>query len=71
MPVSDAKKKANARWNASKDNIMIRVNKDVGAEIRATAAAAGKSVTQFVLDAVMQKIKDDRMEQEAREKNSL
>lgn len=71
MPVSDAKKKANAKWNASKDNIMIRVNMDVGAEIRAAAAAAGQSVTQFVLDAVMQKIHGNRIEQEAREKNSL
>lgn len=64
MPVSDAKKAANARWNASKDNIMVRVDKAVGQEIRAAAAAAGLSVTQFVLESVMWRIAEDRKEAE-------
>lgn len=52
MPVSEAKKKANAKWNASRDNIMIRPDKETGAAIRASAKAAGLSVQQFILQAV-------------------
>ena len=52
MPVSEAKKKANAKWNASKDNIMIRPDKDTGAAIREAAASTQRSVTQYILDAV-------------------
>ena len=50
MPVSDAHKKASARWNASRDNIMIRPTREEGARIRAAAAAAGKSVQGYILD---------------------
>lgn len=50
MPVSDTRKRANTKWNASRDNITIRVEKDTGAAIRAAAAAAGLSVTQYILD---------------------
>jgi len=52
MPVSEAKKKANAKWNASKDNIMIRPDKETGAAIREAAASTQRSVTQYILDAV-------------------
>ena len=59
MPVSEAKKKANARWNASKDNIMIRPTKEEGAAIRDAAAAAGQSNQQYILQATR-----ERMERE-------
>lgn len=62
MPVSDAKKKANARWNASKDNIMIRPTKEEGAAIRAAAIAAGQSNQQYILQATR-----ERMSREAAE----
>ena len=52
MPVSDAHKKASAKWNNSRDQIMIRPDKETGAAIRAAAAAAGLSVQQFILKAV-------------------
>ena len=52
MPVSDAHKKASAKWNSSRDNIMLRPDKETGAAIRAAAAAAGLSVQQFILKAV-------------------
>ena len=52
MPVSEAKKKANQKWNNSRDNIMLRLNKETGAAIRAAAAAAGLSVTQYILKCV-------------------
>ena len=57
MAVSDAHKKASAKWNASRDNIMIRPTKDEGAKIRAVAAAAGQSVQAFILEAVREKIR--------------
>ena len=56
MAVSEAKKKANARWNASKDNIMIRPDKQDGAAIRAAAAAAGQSLQQYILQAVHERM---------------
>ena len=52
MPVSDAHKKASAKWNSSRDNIMLRPDKETGAAIRAAAAAAGLSVQQFILQAI-------------------
>lgn len=52
MSVSEAHKKASAKWNSSRDNIMIRPDKETGAAIRAAAAAAGLSVQQFILTAV-------------------
>ena len=52
MSVSEAHKKASAKWNSSRDNIMIRPDKETGAAIRTAAAAAGLSVQQFILTAV-------------------
>ena len=59
MAVSEAKKKANARWNASKDNIMIRPTKEEGAAIRAAAAAAGQSNQQYILQATRERMERD------------
>ncbi len=52
MSVSEAHKKASRKWDSSRDNIMIRPDKETGAAIRAAAAAEGKSVQQFILNAV-------------------
>ena len=52
MAISAAKSKANAKWNASRDNIMIRPDKATGAAIRAAAAARGQSVQQYILAAL-------------------
>lgn len=52
MPVTEAHKRASKKWNESRDNIMIRPDKDEGQQIRAAAAAAGQSVQQFILSAV-------------------
>ena len=52
MSVSDAHKRASAKWNQSRDSITIRPTKETGASIRAAAAAAGLSVQQFILKAV-------------------
>ena len=50
MAVSDAHKRASVKYNASKDNIMLRPSKEDGARIRKAAADAGKSVQRYCLD---------------------
>ena len=59
MPVSEAKKKANAKWNASKDNIMIRPDKEKGQAIRAAAAEAGQSVQRYIIQAIEERMERD------------
>ena len=56
---TEAQKKASIKWNSSRDNIMIRPDKETGAQIRQAAADAGQSVQQYVLQAV-----NDRMNTE-------
>lgn len=58
METSDARIRANVKYNKSRDNIMIRPSKDEGQQIRQAAAEAGKSVQAFILDAVRAKIKE-------------
>lgn len=60
MPVSEAKKKANARWNASKDNIMIRPDKEDGAAIRKAADEVGQSLQQYILQATHERMERDK-----------
>ena len=52
MSVSEAHKRASTKWNKARDSITIRPTKEVGAAIRAAAAAAGQSVQQFILSAL-------------------
>lgn len=56
MAVSDAHKRASARWNASRDNIMIRPTMDEGREIRDAAAKAGQSVQAYILGAIRERM---------------
>ena len=71
MPVSDAKKKANARWNASKDNIMIRPTKEEGAAIRAAAIAAGQSNQQYILQATRERMSREAVGTPARPTDAM
>jgi predicted DNA binding CopG/RHH family protein len=59
MAVSEAHKKASYKYNASRDSITIRPERSKGAAIRAAAVASGKSLQNYILDAL-----DARMEQE-------
>lgn len=52
MPPSEAQKRAAANWKAKRDQIVIRPSKEQGAMIRAAAAAAGLSITQYILKCV-------------------
>ena len=61
MAVSEAHNKASYKDNASRDSITIRPERSKGAAIRAAAVASGKSLQNYILDAL-----DARMEQEGR-----
>lgn len=52
MAVSDAHKRASARWNSSRDNIMIRPNYRGGRGNPGRSPAGGKSVQAYILDAI-------------------
>ena len=52
MAVSEAHKRASAKWNSARDSITIRPEKEDGARIRAAASAAGLSVQRFIMAAV-------------------
>ena len=57
MATSEARIRANVKYNKSRDNIMIRPSKEIGQQIRQAAAEAGQSVQQYILQAV-----SDRMQ---------
>lgn len=57
MATSEARIRANVKYNKSRDNIMIRPSKETGQQIRQAAADAGQSVQQYILQAV-----NDRMQ---------
>ena len=59
MP-TQAKKDGNARHIAKLDIIKIQPYREEGAAIRAAAAAAGKSVQGYVLEAVREKMERER-----------
>ena len=57
MATSEARIRANVKYNKSRDNIMVRPSKEIGQQIRQAAADAGQSVQQYILQAV-----NDRMQ---------
>lgn len=59
MAVSEAHKRASYKYNASRDSITIRPERSKGAAIRAAAVASGKSLQNYILDAL-----DAKMQQE-------
>lgn len=59
MSVSEAHNRASVKYNKARDNIMIRPDKEEGAQIRADAAGAGQSVQQYILQAVKERRERD------------
>lgn len=59
MPVTESKRRANDKYNASCDYISIRPKRDVGNLIRAAAKNAGQSVQGYILQAIMERIEKD------------
>lgn len=56
MPLTEKKKQSNARYTEKCDYINLRPLKEDRAEIRAAAAAAGKSLQGYILEAVREKM---------------
>lgn len=59
MAVTAAHTRASVKYNKSRDNIMIRPDKDTGAEIRQAAAEAGQSVQGYILQACAERMQRD------------
>ena len=59
MAVSEAHKKASYKYNASRDSITIRPERSKGAAIRAAAVASGKSLQNYILDAINAQMEQD------------
>ena len=59
MPLTEKKKQSNARYTEKCDYINLRPLKEDGAEIRA-AAAAGKSLQGYILEAVREKMEREK-----------
>ena len=57
MAVSEAHKMASYKYNASRDSITIRPERSKGAAIR--AAASGKSLQNYILDAISARMEQD------------
>lgn len=60
MATSEARIRANVKYNKSRDNIMIRPSKEIGQQIRQAAAEAGQSVQQYILQAVSDRMDKDK-----------
>ncbi|MGM9549827.1 MAG: hypothetical protein ACI3V5_08280 [Faecousia sp.] len=57
---SEAKLKANAKYMATLDRIVIQPKKETGQQIRQAAADAGQSVQQYILQAVSDRMEKDK-----------
>lgn len=56
MPVSDAKRRNNDKYNAKCDRITVWPLKPEGVAIRAAAAVAGQSLQGYILQAVRERM---------------
>ena len=59
MATSKAQIRANVEYNRRHDSITIRPDKEIGARIRAAAAAHGQSVQGYILDTLRARLRAD------------
>lgn len=59
MPISEARRRGNDKYNAKCDSITIRPLKDKGTAIRTAAQTAGESLQGYILKAVEQRMERD------------
>lgn len=59
MATSKAQIRANVEYNRRHDSITIRPDKEIGARIRAAAAAHGQSVQGYILDTLRARLQAD------------
>lgn len=64
MAISDAKKKANQKWNAANADRYERINllvpKGQKAVVEAAAKRAGESISQYMLKATIARMEGDK-----------
>lgn len=60
MPVSEARRRTNDKYNAKCDTIQLRPIKEQGEAIRAAAAAAGQSLQGYILQACLERMERDK-----------
>lgn len=53
MATSESQKRASTKWNKNQDSITLRPPKEVGKQIRQAAEKAGKRVSPFVVEIVL------------------
>ena len=58
--LTEKKIASNVAYNRRQDAIMLRPNKETGAAIRQAAQAAGKPLQRYILDAVLEKIAQEK-----------
>ena len=60
MPISEARKRANKKWNSENlTSFTVKLNKEKTERFRAAAAAAGTTPTTVLKDAIEKFIKDN------------
>ena len=57
---TEAHIKANIKYNRSRDAITLRIPKEDGAQIRQAAQDAGQTVTAYIMDAVRERLDNDK-----------
>lgn len=64
MPISEAKRRNNDKYNMKCDFIAIKPLKPIGEKIREAAKQSGKSLQGYILDAINRQIREDEDGQE-------
>lgn len=59
MALSEARRASNRRSDAKYQQILLKPHREFGDQIRAAAAATGKSVQGYILDAVRAQMERD------------
>ena len=57
---TEAEKRAVTKYQATRDNIMIRISKEDGSMVRAAAEAAGQSLQGYILQAVRERMEREK-----------
>lgn len=64
MPISEARKRANKKWNTENlTSFTVKLNKEKTEKFRAAAAAAGTTPTTIIKQAIETFIRDNEIKQ--------
>lgn len=60
MAISEARKRANIKYNRSMDQITLRPSKERGAAVRAAAQAAGQPLQVWIMETLEERLQRER-----------